>query len=46
MRVTSDAVVMVTVTENGGYLCAAADLDIMTFGRSDAGTAQDCHGGW
>ena len=46
MRVTPDAVVMVTMAEGGGYLCAAANLDLVTFGRANAVTAQDCHGGW
>ena len=46
MRVTPDEVVMVTMSEGGGYLCAAANLDFVTTGRADAVRAQDCHGGW
>lgn len=46
MRVSPQAVVMVTMADRGGYLCAAADLDVVTFGRTDAPTAQACSGGW
>jgi hypothetical protein len=46
IRVAPDAVVMVTVADGGGYLCAGANLDVVTFGRGDAATAQDCQGGW
>ena len=46
MRVTPDEVAMVTVAEGGGYLCAAANLDLVTLGRVDAARAQDCYGGW
>ncbi|HET7237035.1 MAG TPA: hypothetical protein VFK59_11470 [Actinomycetota bacterium] len=46
IRVAPDAVVMVTIAGDGGYLCAAANLDVVTFGRADAATAQDCQSGW
>ena len=41
------AVVFVTVVEpNGGYLCAAAMGDIVTFGRTNATMPAECQGGW
>jgi hypothetical protein len=38
-------VVFVTGSE-GGYLCAAADGEIVAFGRSDAQSPAQCTGGW
>jgi hypothetical protein len=38
-------VVFVTGTENG-YLCAAAQGEMVTFGRSDAQGPSQCTGGW
>jgi hypothetical protein len=38
-------VVFVTGTENG-YLCAAAQGEIVAFGRSDAQSPSQCAGGW
>jgi hypothetical protein len=38
-------VVFVTRTENG-YLCAAAQGEIVAFGRSDAQSPSQCTGGW
>ena len=46
MRVAPEGVVMVTMADGGGYLCAGATLDVVTFGRTDAATAQACGGGW
>lgn len=47
MSVSSTTVVLVTVVElNGGYLCAAAMGDIVTFGRTNAAMPADCQGGW
>jgi hypothetical protein len=46
LRVTPDSVVMVTVSTGGSALCAAASLDVVSFGRTDASTPQQCQGGW
>src|SRR5262245_7568874 len=47
MVVTPTSVVLVTeVDRDGGYLCAAADGDLLTFGRTNASTADQCSGGW
>jgi hypothetical protein len=47
MSVSPTTVVLVTVVEpNGGYLCAAAMGDIVTFGRTNATMPADCQGGW
>lgn len=46
MTVTPTSVVLVTAVDRGGYLCAAADGDLITFGRSNAATADQCSGGW
>ena len=47
MSVSPTTVVLVTVVElNGGYLCAAAMGDIVTFGRTNAAMPADCQGGW
>jgi hypothetical protein len=47
MYVSSTTVVLVTLVElNGGYLCAAAMGDIVTFGRTNAAMPADCQGGW
>jgi hypothetical protein len=45
MRVTSDTVVMVTLS-GSGPLCAAATLDVVSLGRADASTPLQCQGGW
>jgi hypothetical protein len=47
MSVSPTTVVLVTVVDpNGGYLCAAAMGDIVTFGRTNATMPADCQGGW
>jgi hypothetical protein len=47
MSVSPTTVVFVTVVEpDGGYLCAAAMGDIVTFGRTNATTPAECQGGW
>jgi hypothetical protein len=47
MSVSPTTVVFVTVVEpNGGYLCAAAIGDIVTFGRTNATMPAECQGGW
>jgi|SRR6187200_1504083 len=47
MVVAPTSVVLVTeVDRGGGYLCAAANGDLVTFGRSNATTAEQCSGGW
>ena len=47
MSVSPTTVVFVTVVDpNGGYLCAAAMGDIVTFGRMNATTPAECQGGW
>src|SRR5262245_42197595 len=47
MTVTPDSVVLVTeVDRGGGYLCAAASGDLVTFGRSNASGVDECSGGW
>ena len=47
MSVGSTTVVLVTLVElNGGYLCAAAMGDIVTFGRTNATMPAECQGGW
>ena len=45
MRVTPETVVMVTLS-GGGPLCAAATFDVVSLGRADASTPQQCQGGW
>jgi hypothetical protein len=46
MSVSSTTVVFVTVVDpNGGYLCAAAMGDIVTFGRTNATMPAECQGG-
>jgi hypothetical protein len=42
---TPTTVVFVTATPSG-YLCAAAQGEIVGFGRSDAQNASQCTGGW
>jgi hypothetical protein len=42
---TPTTVVFVTATKNG-YLCAAAQGEIVAFGRSDAQSPSQCSGGW
>ncbi len=47
MSVSPTTVVFVTVVEpNGGYLCAAAIGDNVTFGRTNATMPAECQGGW
>jgi len=47
MSVSPTTVVFVTLVEpNGGYLCAAAMGDIVTFGRTNATLPAECQGGW
>jgi len=46
MVVTPTSVVLVTLVDRGGYLCAAAAGDLVTFGRSNAASADQCSGGW
>jgi hypothetical protein len=47
MAVATTTVVLVTLVEpNGGYLCAAAMGDIVTFGRTNATMPAECQGGW
>ncbi len=43
--VTATTVVLVTETQ-AGFLCAAANQDIVTFGRADASSPSGCQGGW
>lgn len=43
---TPTTVVLVTTTEPGAYLCAAAQGDVVAFGRSDAQIPAQCSGGW
>ena len=47
MLVSPTTVVFVTLVEpDGGYLCAAAMGDIVTFGRTNATMPAECQGGW
>jgi len=47
MSVSPTTVVFVTVVDpNGGYLCAAAMGDNVTFGRTNATMPAECQGGW
>jgi hypothetical protein len=47
MSVSPTTVVFVTVVDpNGGYLCAAAMGDSVTFGRTNATMPAECQGGW
>jgi hypothetical protein len=47
MVVTPSTVVLLTVVDGGGgYLCVAANADIITFGRVNATTPEQCQGGW
>ena len=46
MVVTPTSVVLVTLVDRGGYLCAAAAGNLVTFGRSNAASADQCSGGW
>lgn len=47
MAISTTTVVFVTVVEpDGGYLCAAAMGDIVTFGRTNATMPAECQGGW
>jgi hypothetical protein len=47
MSVSPTTVVFVTVVEpDGGYLCAAAMGDSLTFGRTNATMPAECQGGW
>lgn len=44
--VTATTVVLVTATGGGAYLCAAAQADVVSLGRSNAQTPAQCAGGW
>jgi len=47
MVVTPSTVLLLTVVDGGGgYLCVAANADIITFGRVNATTPEQCQGGW
>jgi hypothetical protein len=50
MTVTPTTVVLVTIADGldgaGGYLCAAVDHDVVTFGRANATIPAQCQGGW
>jgi hypothetical protein len=50
MTVTPTTVVLVTIADGldgaGGYLCAAIDQDVVTFGRANATMPSQCQGGW
>jgi hypothetical protein len=47
MVVTPSTVVLLTVVDGGGgYLCVAANADVITFGRVNALTPEQCQGGW
>jgi hypothetical protein len=50
MTVTPTTVVLVTIADGldgaGGYLCAAVDQDVVTFGRANATMPSQCQGGW
>jgi len=47
MSVSRTTVVFVIVVDpNGGFLCAAAMGDIVTFGRTNATMPAECQGGW
>ncbi|HZD18663.1 MAG TPA: hypothetical protein VE669_11030 [Actinomycetota bacterium] len=44
--VTPASVVLVTASAAGAHLCAAAQADVFSFGRSNAQTPAECVGGW
>jgi hypothetical protein len=44
--VTPTTVVLVSVTDSGDYVCAAAASQVVTFGRSNASSPAQCAGGW
>jgi hypothetical protein len=44
--VTPTTVVLVSVTDSGGFLCAAAASEVLSFGRADASSPAQCAGGW
>ena len=50
MTVTPTTVVLVTIADGldgeGGYLCAAMNQDVVTFGRANATMPSQCQGGW
>ena len=50
MTVTPTTLVLVTIVDGldgaGGYLCAAVDRDLVTFGRANATMPSQCQGGW
>jgi hypothetical protein len=50
MTVSPTTVVLVTIADGldgaGGYLCAAVDKDVVTFGRANATMPSQCQGGW
>ena len=45
-RITPTTAVVVTPSGSGATLCAAANLDVVTYGRQDATGATGCTGGW
>jgi hypothetical protein len=46
LRVMPASVVMVTLVEGGQPLCAGVAAGVVTKGRTDASTAEQCSGGW
>jgi hypothetical protein len=45
IRVTPQTAVLVTLS-GGEPLCAAAQMDVLSYGRADAGSPAECTGGW
>lgn len=47
MTVVPISVVLVTVVDGGGgYLCAATEQDVVSFGLVNATAPTECQGGW
>ena len=46
IRATPTSVVLVTLAYGGGYLCAAANGDVVSLGRANAIAPDQCSGGW
>jgi hypothetical protein len=44
--VSPTTVVLVSVTDSGGFVCAAAASEVVTFGRANASSPAQCAGGW
>ena len=44
--VSPSTVVLVSVTDSGDFVCAAASSGVVTFGRSNASSPAQCTGGW